>query len=67
MAKSRRKASGCKRGHYKLKRMGKGWLAMRKARGSEPPIDRKAKEAAEAERKAAEAAKQAENATSSAS
>ena len=52
MAKSRRKASGCKRGHYKLKRMGKGWLAMRKPRGSEPPIDRKAKEAAEAERKA---------------
>ena len=27
MAKSRRKASGCKAGTFKIKRMGKGWSA----------------------------------------
>ena len=40
MAKSRRKAGGCTRGRLKPKKMGKGWLSMRKKRGSEKPIDR---------------------------
>jgi hypothetical protein len=30
MAKSRRKAGGCTRGRYRLKRLGKGWLAHRR-------------------------------------
>ena len=47
MAKSRRKSNGCRRGALKLKRMGKGWLTMRKKRGSEKPVVRN-KPAAEA-------------------
>ncbi len=40
MAKSRRKASGCRRGFYKRKKMGKGWLAARKPRGRPKPVER---------------------------
>ena len=52
MAKSRRKSNGCRRGKLKLKRMGKGYSTMRKQRGSEPPIDRKKKDAEAAAAKA---------------
>ena len=45
MAKSRRIASGCKRGRYKIKKMGKGWSTMRRKRGSVAPIDRKKQDA----------------------
>ncbi len=47
MAKSRRKSGGCTRGRLKLKKMGKGWSSMRKKRGSEKPIQRKAQAASE--------------------
>ena len=40
MAKSRRKAGGCTRGRLKPKKLGKGWLAMRKQRGSVKPVVR---------------------------
>ena len=41
MAKSRRKAGGCTRGRLKQKKLGKGWLSMRKKRGSVKPVVRK--------------------------
>ncbi len=41
MAKSRRKASGCKAGSFKVKKMGKGWLTLRKKRGTPAPVVRK--------------------------
>lgn len=41
MAKSRRKSGGCTRGRIKPKKLGKGWLTMRKKRGSEKPVVRK--------------------------
>ena len=47
MAKSRRKAGGCTRGRFKLKKMGKGWASLRKQRGSVKPIVRKTEESAE--------------------
>lgn len=55
MAKVRRKSNGCRRGKFKLKRMGKGWSTMRKQRGRPQPVPRKEMEAAEAAEKAAKA------------
>ena len=37
MAKSRRKAGGCARGRFRLKRLGKGWLAHRRLPVRETP------------------------------
>ncbi len=37
MAKSRRKAGGCTRGRFRLKRLGKGWLAHRRLPVRETP------------------------------
>ena len=48
MAKSRRKAGGCTRGRLKQKKLGKGWLSMRKKRGSVKPVNRQKDEAASA-------------------
>ena len=61
MAKVRRKSNGCRRGKFKLKRMGKGWSTMRKPRGRPQPVPRKEMEAAEAEAKAQKAAEQADS------
>ncbi|MEO0481069.1 MAG: hypothetical protein AAF196_16480 [Planctomycetota bacterium] len=40
MAKSRRKSNGCRRGTFKLKRMGKGWSTLRRPPGRPAPVDR---------------------------
>ncbi|MEC7583567.1 MAG: hypothetical protein VYE77_04560 [Planctomycetota bacterium] len=55
MARSRRKAHGTKRGRFKRKRMGKGWLTVRRQPGASRPVLRitESDEAAE-ESKAAE-------------
>jgi hypothetical protein len=37
MAKSRRKNGGVRRGRFKLKKLGKGWLALRSERGKAMP------------------------------
>jgi hypothetical protein len=44
MAKSRRKAGGCTHGRFKRKKMGKGWLRLRTARGRPLPVDRSSKD-----------------------
>ncbi len=47
MAKVRRKSNGARRGAFKLKKMGKGWLKHRKKVGRPMPVDRsEAEEAA---------------------
>lgn len=46
MAKSRRKASGCNAGKYKIKKMGKGWSSYRPAIGFRPPQPPKGNKAA---------------------
>ena len=38
MARSRRKAHGTKRGRFKRKRMGKGWLTVRQQPGGTRPV-----------------------------
>ncbi|MEY2981550.1 MAG: hypothetical protein ACO4CT_04890 [Planctomycetota bacterium] len=40
MAKVRRKSNGARRGAFKLKKMGKGWLKHRKKVGRPMPVDR---------------------------
>ena len=45
MAKSRRKANGCKRGTFKRKRMGKGWLVAQTPPSKPSPTAGKAKDA----------------------
>ncbi len=48
MAKSRRKSGGCTRGRFKRKKMGKGWAAARRQRGTPKPVVRKPAAADEA-------------------
>lgn len=56
MAKSRRKSSGCNRGKFKAKRMGKGWLAHRRKPQPQPQAPKaKAKEGAAASKDASAA------------
>lgn len=65
MARSRRKARGCKRGAFKQKRMGKGWSTVRelpvgtrpvlKITPTEDDSAEEKKEKAEARKEAAEA------------
>lgn len=38
MARSRRKAHGTKRGRFKRKRMGKGWLTVRRQPSASRPV-----------------------------
>ena len=40
MAKTRRKSNGARRGAFKMKKMGKGWLAHRRTRGNDTPVVR---------------------------
>ncbi|MDA0374232.1 MAG: hypothetical protein O2865_10645 [Planctomycetota bacterium] len=40
MAKVRRKSNGARRGAFKCKKMGKGWLRHRKKVGRPQPVDR---------------------------
>ncbi|MCA8943760.1 MAG: hypothetical protein KDB80_14450 [Planctomycetes bacterium] len=47
MAKSRRKSNGCRRGAFKRKPMGKGWLMARKKRGQRPIAPPKDEESAQ--------------------
>ena len=44
MAKSRRKAGGCTKGRFRLKKLGKGWARMRRPRGRPAPIVRDQKD-----------------------
>lgn len=41
MANVRRKSNGCRRGKFKRKKMGKGWLAHRRVPIPEVPVNRK--------------------------
>ena len=53
MAKVRRKSNGARRGAFKCKKMGKGWLKHRKKVGRPLPVDRSEAEGAAAEEKGA--------------
>jgi hypothetical protein len=54
MAKVRRKSNGCRRGAFKRKKMGKGWLRHRRVLGTPAPIDRSDSEASSDESRPAD-------------
>ena len=56
MANTRNKSNGCRRGKFKRKKMGKGWLAHRRVPIPEIPKNKRAEEEAAAAQKAAETA-----------
>ena len=58
MARSRRKAKGCKRGHFKRKRMGKGYSTVRSQPIGTRPVLKITPVEEEPKAEAAEAAKE---------